>query len=113
MYLREIQLIFQREKKCGSLLERAQFNHWNQQSGETAEQYIMALYELVEHCDYGEIKEEMIRDCLVVRIRDITLLEKLQLDSVLTLELANHQREAVQEQQKHLKKVALISTLSP
>ena len=40
----------------------------------------LSIYQLVEHCDYGEIKEEMIRDHLTVRIHNITLLEKLQLD---------------------------------
>ena len=84
------------------IYERARFNRRNQQSGETAEQYIMTLYDLAEHCDYGALKEEMIRDRLVVGIRDSALSEKLQMDSVLTLESAKkliRQREAVHEQQ--------------
>ena len=48
----------------------------------------MALYDLAEHCYYGKMKEEMIRDRLIVGIRDTTLSEKLQLDSALTLESA-------------------------
>ena len=32
----------------------------NQQSGETVEQCIMALYALAEHCDYGGMTDEMI-----------------------------------------------------
>ena len=53
----------------------------------TAEQYtcIMALYDLVKHCDYWTLKEEMNRDQLVVDIRDSVLLKKLQMDTVLTL----------------------------
>ena len=88
------------------IYERARFNRRNQQSGETAEQYIMALYDLAQHCDYGEMKDEMIRDRLVVGIRDSSLSEKLQLDPALTLETAKkaiRQREAVHEQQKVLK----------
>ena len=88
------------------IYERARFNRRNQNIGETAEQYIMALYELAEHCEYGGMKEEMIRDRLVVGIRDTTLSEKLQLDSALTLESAKkaiRQREAVHEQQQSLK----------
>ena len=69
------------------IYERALFNR-SQQSGESAEQYIMALYELVQHCDYGGMKDEMIRDRLVVGIRDSSLSEKLQLDPALTLEKA-------------------------
>ena len=48
----------------------------------------MALYELVQHDDYGGMKDEMIRDRLVVGIRDSSLSEKLQLDPALTLEKA-------------------------
>ena len=51
----------------------AQFNRRNQQSGELAEQYIMALYCLAENCNYGDFKDEMIRDHLVVGIRDTAL----------------------------------------
>jgi len=42
----------------------------------------------------------MIRDCLVVSIQDITLYERMQMDTDLTLEKAKklaHQHEAVQE----------------
>jgi len=88
------------------IYERARFNRRTQQSGETAEQFIMTLYDLAEHCEYGDMKDEMIRDRLVVGIRDSALSEKLQLDSVLTLESAKkaiRQREAVREQQQTLK----------
>ena len=66
----------------------------------------MALYNLVKHCDYGALKEEMIRDWLIVGIRDSVLLEKVQMDAVLTLESAKkaiHQREAIHKQQQTLK----------
>ena len=88
------------------IYERPLFNRRSQQSGESAEQYIMALYELVQHCNYGGMKDEMIRDRLVVGIRDSSLSEKLQLDPPLTLEKAKktiRQSEAVHEQQKMLK----------
>ena len=51
------------------IYERARFNRRNQQSGETAENYIVALYELAEHCDYSDMTEELIRDRLIVGIR--------------------------------------------
>ena len=71
------------------IYERARFNRRNQQPGETSEQFIMVLYELAENCDYGALKDEMIRDRLVVSIRDISLSERLQLDPALTLDKAN------------------------
>ena len=87
------------------IFERARFNRRAQQEGETAEHYIMAPYELVENCDYGNLKSEMLRDRLVVGIRDSTMSEKLQMDPELTLEKAKktiRQREAVHEQQQEL-----------
>ena len=40
---------------------------------------------MAENCNYGNMKEEMIRDKLVVGIRDTALSQKLQLDADLTL----------------------------
>ena len=88
------------------IFERARFNKRNQQEGESAEKYIMALYDLLANCDYGEMTSEMLRDRLVVGIRDQSLSAKLQTDSELTLEKAKkqiRQREAVHEQQQELK----------
>ncbi|KAL5457377.1 hypothetical protein EMCRGX_G034628 [Ephydatia muelleri] len=60
------------------IFERARFNLRSQQEGESAEEFIMALYSLAEDCDYEEWKEEMIRDRLVVGIRDAALSQQLQ-----------------------------------
>ena len=51
------------------IYERARFNKRDQREGETAEQYIQVLYELVESCEYGDLRDEMLRDRLVVGIR--------------------------------------------
>ena len=40
------------------IFERAKFNRWSQREGESAEQYITELYELIEFCEYGGLKEE-------------------------------------------------------
>ena len=44
------------------IFERAKFNRRSQREGESAEQYITELYELIEFCEYGGLKEEMLRD---------------------------------------------------
>ena len=88
------------------IFERARFNRRVQLEGETAEQFIIELYNLSEFCNYGELTSEMIRDRLVIGIRDRHLSEHLQLDSELTLEKAKkaiRQHEAVQGQQNMLK----------
>ena len=66
------------------IFERARFNRQrNQLDGETAEEY---MYSLVETCEFGALKDEMIRDRLVVGIRDLNLAEKLRMDATLTLD---------------------------
>ncbi len=74
--------------KVQFILERAKFNRRFQKEGGSADEYITALYNLVETCNYRLLKDEMIRDRLVVGIRDSTLSEKLQLNAELTLETA-------------------------
>ena len=87
------------------IMERAKFNRRYQKEDENADEFIAALYNLVETCNYGNLKEEMLRDRLVVGIRDATLSEKLQMNPDLTLEIAKREirlKEAVQSQQKEL-----------
>ena len=46
--------------------------------------FITDLYALAEHCGYNALHDEMIRDRLVVGLKEATLSEKLQLDAELT-----------------------------
>ena len=84
--LEKFDQLFQMGKNI--IIERARFNSRSQQNRESSEQYITALYRLAESCTYAALKEEMIRDHLVVGIRDKCLSEKLQMDAALTLEKA-------------------------
>ena len=59
-----------------------------QLADESIEQFITNLYQLAEHCEYGNLKDEMIRDCTLVGIQDSALSERLQMDLDLTLEKA-------------------------
>ena len=89
------------------IYERAKFNLRVQQDGEPVDSYITSLHSLSEHCEYGDLHEEMIRDRIVVGIRDSRLSEKLQLDAELTLKKATdtvRQSEAVKKQQAELMK---------
>ena len=97
-------------KRRNVIFERAKFNMRKQEDGECVDSFITALYELAEHCNYGALREEMIRDRLVVGITDSKLSENLQLDSELTLEKANTQacqKETVKQQQPLLREAQL------
>ena len=98
-----------------TIFERARFNRRCQGPDESAEEYITALFALAETC-YGDLRDELIRDRLVVGIKDTTLSEHLQLDAGLTLERAMkavRQREAVREQQTMLSKTETPGTDTP
>ena len=81
------------------------FNRRNQLSEETAEEYITALFHLVDSCNYGNLKDEMLRDRLLVGIRDSVLSQRLQMDPELTLAKAMklvRQSEAVKQHTSQL-----------
>ena len=81
-----------------TIFERARFNLRKQEEGESVDQFITSLYTLSEHCDYGDLKDQLIRDRIVVGLRDAKISEKLQLDPALTLLKAvtqARQKEAV------------------
>ena len=87
------------------IFERACFNRRNQQIGEAAEQYITTLYGFLELCNYGGLRDELLRDRLVVSIADQALSGRLQLKTDLTLDDAKkiiRQKEAVHEQHQQL-----------
>jgi len=89
-----------------TIYERARFNSRKQQEGEPVDAFITALYTLAEHCEYGALCDEMIRDRIVVGIRNAQLSEKLQLDRKLTLATAItqvRQSETVKLQQSILR----------
>ena len=77
-------------KVTRNVIEQAQFNRHFQREGESAEQFIVELYNL-EFCNYEDLASEMIHDRLVVGIRDCHLSEHLQLDSELTLKRIKEQ----------------------
>ena len=90
-------------KKRNVIFERAKFNQRKQEDGESVDDFVTALYCLSENCQYGDLRDEMIRDRIVVGLRDSSLSEKLQLEADLTLEKAvatARQRESVKKQQR-------------
>jgi len=66
--------------------ERAVFNQRVHKQDETVESFVRSLYELSEHCSFGEQKNDMIRDRLVIGIKDRLISKYLQLKVDLTLD---------------------------
>ena len=74
--------------KRNTIYERARFNERKQREGESVDDFIMALYLLIEHCEFGALWDELLRNRIVVGIRDKKLSEHMQLDSGLDLKKA-------------------------
>ena len=90
------------EVRKNVMFERARFNRRSRRPDESAAQYITSLYSLADNCQFGAMKDERVRDRLVVGIQDSALSEKLQMDADLSLDKAKkaiRQREAVHKQQ--------------
>ena len=79
------------------IVQRARFNKRHQLLGESVDAFIQDLYRLAEDCEYGSLKDGLIRDRIVVGVLDDTLSDRLQAKADLTLEQAvqmSHQTEA-------------------
>lgn len=68
--------------------ERACFHRRSQLQGESVKEFVRQLYKFTEHCDFGQTKDEQIRDRIVIGIADGEVSQKLQLEPDLTLEKA-------------------------
>ena len=87
------------------IFKHACFNCRSQGEGESAEEFITNLYQLVKNCNYSAMHDQMIHNRIVVGIRDQALSQWMQMDPVLTLEKAKtltQQRKAMREQQERL-----------
>ncbi len=93
-------------EKKNTIYERAKFNSRTQEDGEPVEVFITALHKLAAKCEFRDLREELIRDRIVVGIRNRALSEKMQLDERLSLETATklaRENEAVKLQQTELR----------
>ena len=62
-----------------SSFEWAKFNLRKQEEGDAVNDFIMDLYCLAEHCSYGNVHDELVRDRIVVGLRSAALSEKVYL----------------------------------
>ena len=89
------------------IYECACFNRCSQLPDKPVDHFITEIYKLVETYEFRQMKQELIRDQLVVGIEDLALSEHLQLEPDLTLDKAKQliqQHEVVKIQQDFLQK---------
>ena len=66
-------------KRRNVIYEQIKFNQRIQREGESVESFITDLYALSETCNYGGLTNEMIRDRIVVSIRDDSMAERVEI----------------------------------
>ncbi|UYV79391.1 K02A2.6-like [Cordylochernes scorpioides] len=89
------------------IYKRAKFNSRIQEDREPVDELITSLYKLADSCEFEGLHEQLIRDRIVVGVRDKALSERMQLYSELTLEKAVkmvRQQESVRQQQVDLQR---------
>ena len=69
------------------------FDRRRQQTAQSVDDYVVAISKSAENCNFGQLREEMIRDRIVIRMLDQFLSERLQLDPNFTLKKAIDQLE--------------------
>ena len=72
--------------KTNIIYERYRFNNRNQDAGESIDTYASNLRSLSDTCNFGALKDEIIRDRIVCGVRDSSLRKKLLQVPELTLE---------------------------
>nr|CAI5857311.1 unnamed protein product [Callosobruchus analis] len=87
------------------IYERYKFNLRVQKPGESVDAFITSLHSLAEHCNYGTLKEELIRDRIVVGMSDTRTSERLQLKETLTLQQCVLEAKQAELQASHSKEL--------
>uniref|UniRef100_A0A6P7HDN6 Uncharacterized protein LOC114347367 n=1 Tax=Diabrotica virgifera virgifera TaxID=50390 RepID=A0A6P7HDN6_DIAVI len=96
------------------IFERYKFNSRVQRPGEPVENFITSLHAMAEHCNYGTLKDELVRDRIVIGVLDMKVSESLQLRDKLTLAEANtavRQAELQSSQNKIIRQEQTVSSV--
>ncbi|XP_067949927.1 uncharacterized protein [Watersipora subatra] len=91
------------------IFERSVFNKMTQQPGQSLHQFIVKLQVQSENCDYGDMRDDLVRDRIVVGVRDIELRKYLIDVPDLTLRLCIQKAKQYVSNQEHVAAMASTS----
>ena len=94
------------------IYERYKFNNRKQESHESIDAYTAALRALAATCEFGELKDEMIRDRLVCEIADNSVRRKLLQEPKISLEKCLDICRSAEATSAHLKAITRPGQLS-
>ena len=99
--------------KINVVAERYKFRQRAQRPGETAQDYVAALRELAVTCNFGAMRDEMIRDQLVEKTTSDKIRENLFMEENLTLARAIQVATRIEEAMKGAKAVTASASPTP
>ena len=99
--------------KINVVAERYKFRQRTQRPGETAQDYVAALRELAVTCNFGAMRDEMIRDQIVEKTISDKIREKLFMEENLTLARAIQVATRIEEAMEGAKAVTASASLAP
>ena len=96
------------------IFERARFFKREQMPGESVEQFVRALNEIADKCEFGERRSEQMRDKIVVGVRDSEVAKEMQKMDVdkLTEETAIAMARQAEQVEKNFKELHASSSSS-
>ncbi|XP_035690003.1 uncharacterized protein K02A2.6-like [Branchiostoma floridae] len=94
-----------------TVYERYKFNTCEQAPGESIEVYVARLRKLVSTCEYGALKEEMLRDRIVLGICDNKVRMRLLKQKNLTLQAALEECKTSETTNKQIKAMQTAETV--
>ena len=98
--------------KTNVIFERYKFNRREQQEGEMIESFVAGLRTLVKTCNFGSLEESLIRDRIVVVVRDHQIRKRLLQESELTLQKCIDICSSYECTAKHLKEMMPVEEVS-
>ena len=104
------------EKHCvgetNVIYERYVFNNRVQEAGETFDNFVSSLRTLSQSCNYGALRDDLIRDRIVCAVSDTHLRKQLLQEPKLTLKSAIAKGRASEATQKQLKAMGVTSEVN-
>ncbi|KAL6455440.1 hypothetical protein MHYP_G00004880 [Metynnis hypsauchen] len=97
------------------IAERFRFHKRNQEEGESVMVFVAALKKLSEHCEFGEVLSDTIRDRLVCGLRSEAIQKRLLSESKLTLQRATEisvSMELAAKEAQHLSNTSKMHKLA-
>ncbi|GLV46088.1 hypothetical protein CBL_05173 [Carabus blaptoides fortunei] len=91
-------------------MQRFQFHKRDQKSTESVAEYITELKKIAEHCQFGVILQDMLRDRLVCGVKNESVQRRLLAEPELTFDVAKVQTLAAKAAQQHTTEIRAAIT---